>query len=272
MTCPTPQVLGATCYPNSYGFAQSEIGYRLLYCDALWMTLLLHICQRVLCHRTKVFNDCVRGFRSHTVMVMEFTSSVKVDFPDQDILTYVFGNTLFEENDPIWFNAANTKEYITLRQARSLTGRIGRYLRNLGVGTNGRGKDFVLCFVENQTLVGPTCFGVLCAGGVHSACPMSSTVAEVSRQIGLSKPKVMICSELTRSTAQKALQQAGLSDSVHLLVMDSSSCTFRNTVDGSSLPLEQLSWEPLTDPSVLDSTTALTLFSSGTTGVPKGTC
>jgi 4-coumarate--CoA ligase len=199
---------------------------------------------------------------------MIFDSEYHIDIPAVDLLTFLFSRTPFKDDDPIWINPANPANHVTLAQARDLTHRIGWSYRRLGVGAQGAGRDIVLTYVENQVMVAPNTFGVLCAGGVHATCSVTATAFELARQIGLSRPKVLVCSGQTRNAAKEAIQQSGLD--VRLFMMVSEQLDIVDMEDRSIIGAERLEWQRITDLAVLQKTTACLVYSSGTTGVPKG--
>ncbi|KAI1610622.1 4-coumarate-CoA ligase [Exophiala viscosa] len=198
-----------------------------------------------------------------------FNSDYQIDIPKQDILTFLFTKTPFKNNDPIWLDAINPKLNVTLAKAKELTQRIGQGLRDLGIGSKDGSEDIVLSYIENQVMVAPTTFGVLCASGIHATCPMTATAFELARQIKLSGPKILICSPQTRKVAEEAISQAG-NNNIKLLVMMSESLDIVDASGKSIISDKHLQWRRMTDPSVLENTTACLVYSSGTTGVPKG--
>ncbi|KAL2438795.1 Phenylacetyl-CoA ligase epaB [Exophiala dermatitidis] len=217
---------------------------------------------------------------------MIFSSQYHIDIPNEDILTFLFSRTRFKGNDPIWIDAINPDLFVTLSKARELTYRIGQGLRDLGIGVgkgagtksnndgkHGRDADdsIVLSFVENQVMVAPTLLGVLCAGGIHATCPMTATVFELARQIRLSKPRVLICSEQTRRVAEESIVQSGIGG-VKLLLMVSKTLDVVDANTKKSMVSKDriLRWRRISDPVQLENTTACLVYSSGTTGVPKG--
>ena len=202
---------------------------------------------------------------------MIFSSEYSIDIPNEDILTFLFSRTRFKEDDPVWIDAANPSLFVTLTRARDLTFRIGRGLRDLGIGARNGAKDIVLSFVENQVMVAPTLFGILCAGGIHATCPMTATAFELARQVRLSSPKILICSLQTKKVAEEAIKQSGIG-ALQLLVMASERLDVV-AADGKSITSSRiLQWKKISSPSVLETTTACLVYSSGTTGVPKGEC
>ncbi|KAK5196566.1 hypothetical protein LTR96_004190 [Exophiala xenobiotica] len=200
---------------------------------------------------------------------MIFDSEYHIDIPNEDILTFLFERTRFRPNDPIWLDAVNPDWHVTLSKARELTHRIGQGLRDLGIGARRGAEDIVLSFIENQVMVAPTLLGVLCAGGIHATCPMTATTFELTRQIKLSSPKILVCSPQTRKVAEESIAQSGLS-SIRLLVMMSESLDLSDASGKSIVSDRHLQWRRMTDQTELETTTACLVYSSGTTGVPKG--
>jgi acyl-coenzyme A synthetase/AMP-(fatty) acid ligase len=202
---------------------------------------------------------------------MIFQSDHSIDIPPIDILSFLFNETPFHEDDPIWLCPNDPSLFINLSQTRLLTGRIGYGLRSLGVGTNTSTEDIVLTFVENQVMVAPTMFGVICAGAIHSTCPVTATVFELCRQIQLSSPKILICSTITRAIAEEAIRNSGID--IILLVMRSGggACDVFDQTGKSIMCSRTLEWRRITSQEILERETACLVFSSGTTGIPKGT-
>lgn len=201
---------------------------------------------------------------------MIFSSESHVDIPSQDILTFLFSRSPFKDDDPVWIDAVNPSLHVTFSQARDLTHRIGQGYRDLGIGTHNGGEDIVLSYVENQVMVAPNVLGVLCAGGIHATCSVTATAFELARQVRLSRPKILICSEQSRKTAEEAISQSGLSN-VRLVVMVSDKLDIVDARGGESIvSRNKLQWQRITDPGVLEKTTACLIYSSGTTGIPKG--
>ncbi|KAK5227223.1 hypothetical protein LTR99_005353 [Exophiala xenobiotica] len=200
---------------------------------------------------------------------MIFDSEYHIDIPNEDILTFLFERTRFRPNDPIWLDAVNPDWHVTLSKARELTHRIGQGLRDLDIGARRGAEDIVLSFIENQVMVAPTLLGVLCAGGIHATCPMTATTFELTRQIKLSSPKILVCSPQTRKVAEESIAQSGLS-SIRLLVMMSESLDLSDASGKSIVSDRHLQWRRMTDQTELETTTACLVYSSGTTGVPKG--
>lgn len=202
---------------------------------------------------------------------MIFTPKYNISIPDVDVLSFLFSQTPFKDKDPIWIDPYDLSNTITLAEARNLTHRIGHTLRFYQIGANDDSNNIVLTFTQNQIMVAPCLLGVLCAGGIHSTCPATATAFELARQLKLTQPKVLICSAQTRTIAEQAISESGLKD-IKLLVMVSD-IGKHDLVDADShsvLSASQLDWKRITSRQDLENRTACVVFSSGTTGIPKG--
>lgn len=200
---------------------------------------------------------------------MIFQSDYSIDIPKVDILSFLFDETPFREDDPIWLCPNDPSLFINLSQTRLLTGRIGYGLRKLGLGTSTSTEDVVLTFVENQVMVAPTMFGVICTGAVHSTCPVTATAFELCRQIQLSSPKILICSMITRAVAEEAIHNSGIDIILLVMKSESGACDVVDQSGRSIMCSRTLEWHRITSQERLERETACLVFSSGTTGIPK---
>ncbi|OAP58070.1 hypothetical protein AYL99_07160 [Fonsecaea erecta] len=198
---------------------------------------------------------------------MIFESEYHISIPSVDLLTFLFSRTPFKDDDPVWINPASpNSNHVTLARARDLTHRIGQGYRDLGIRSD---RDIILSYLENQVMVAPNNLGVLCAGGVHATCSVTATAFELARQIRLSSPRIVICSPQTRQAAEEAIAESGV-DGVRLVIMMSDKLDIVDVNGRSIISDRKLQWQKVTDPAVLEKTTACLVYSSGTTGDPKG--
>lgn len=115
---------------------------------------------------------------------------------------------------------------------------------------------------------------MIAAGGVYSAASPSSTVADLYRQIDIGQSRLIICGEEHKDLASKAAKEAGLPLKNVLLLDSTANAWSFKSLDGSVDVLPEnggkLAWEPITDPKALRESLIIILWSSGTTGLPKG--
>ena len=122
-----------------------------------------------------------------------------------------------------------------------------------------------------QSLVSAALFGVIAAGGVYSAASPSSTVAELARQVKIGTSNLIICGSEHKDLAVKAAKECGLS-SARILLLESSPNWTLTSLDGQVkvLSQEKLDWQRITNRKALKDSLIVILWSSGTTGLPKG--
>jgi acyl-coenzyme A synthetase/AMP-(fatty) acid ligase len=206
---------------------------------------------------------------------MVFKSPYSLSLPNIDYLNYIFTSTVFKPNDKVWVEATTPSNYITQSRALELTQRIGAGLQSLGISrprsvTDER--DITLLCSENQVMTPVTMFGIINSGGVVCTCPPQASSMEIARQIGSCRPKVVICSPSILKTAKEAVKGSVLKDLPIAVMSSADGKQELKLLDGTSLISEKkLDLEKITDPDILSKRVCFLGYSSGTTGVPKGT-
>jgi long-subunit acyl-CoA synthetase (AMP-forming) len=114
-------------------------------------------------------------------------------------------------------------------------------------------------------------WSVIGAEGIYSAASPSSTPADLARQVKDGPGKVLVCSEDLQPLAEAAAKAAGL-PSRNVLILKSYPQVELYSIDGSvKCDFKQgLEWPRITDQRELENRTICILYSSGTTGLPKG--
>jgi long-subunit acyl-CoA synthetase (AMP-forming) len=181
------------------------------------------------------------------------------------------------ESTVLHAEAADPSNATTKAQTRLLTRQIAYILRHhFGVGSQGAGKDVIVGVSEGQVLLPSVFYGVIAASGVWSAASSTATPPELERQIRQGNSRLLITGPGCKDVVLKAAKAAGVPESRVLLLRSAghervlqNSATGQNYLDGLK-PSEVLDWERITDPQKLEDSLICLLYSSGTTGVPKG--
>ncbi|KFY58298.1 hypothetical protein V496_06205 [Pseudogymnoascus sp. VKM F-4515 (FW-2607)] len=205
-------------------------------------------------------------------MIYQNTKTIEV--PNVDILTLLFDHERCsaKEDSLLHTEAINPERSITKSQARVLTKQVAHGLRDgFGIGANGPGKDVVMVMCSGQSLLPMLFYGVIAAEGVYSAVSTSATVSELSKQMEQCPVSLLVCTPDTREVACKAAQKCALSDANIVVLESSSEWSLRSLSTGTNYISEkQLDWRRITDAKELENSLICLLFSSGTTGPPKG--
>ncbi|KAF2712707.1 4-coumarate-CoA ligase-like protein [Pleomassaria siparia CBS 279.74] len=201
--------------------------------------------------------------------------------PDVDVLTLLFDseNARTTEDRPIHISAADPSLILTVSRARHLTEATSSFLRrHFNIGANGAGKDIVSVISTGHYLLPVAFYGIIGAGGVFSAASSASTAGELSKQIQGASSEILICVADTKDVAVRAAEEAGWGKNGggRVLVMSEGKDWTIRPVEASGLgknlidEQQKLPWEKITDPKVLENSLITLIYSSGTTGLPKG--
>lgn len=165
-------------------------------------------------------------------------------------------------------------KHLTKARARQLTTQLAHALRHTyGIGRQGRDKDVVLVNTQGHYMLPALFYSTVAAGGIYSASSPSSTASELAYLVGLVEPKVIICDAHTKAVTEETVRQLKFGAERLLVLGDDPALELRTQGSGKRLelsPSRTLQWERITDQRALDESIICVLFSSGTTGLPKG--
>jgi 4-coumarate--CoA ligase len=149
--------------------------------------------------------------------------------------------------------------------------------RRFQVGAQGPNEDVVVLFSTGQPAYPAAVFGIIAAGGVASLASPSGTAHELARQVAAGKSKVLISSKDLLPVAQAAAKLVAWPVALCLLESEpdwSLRVVGEDAEAGGELRgallTERLTWERVTDERRLRESLIMLLYSSGTTGPPKG--
>jgi acyl-coenzyme A synthetase/AMP-(fatty) acid ligase len=165
-------------------------------------------------------------------------------------------------------------------RARSLTLTTSHALRkHFGIGENGAGKDICSVISTGHYLLPVLAYGIIGAGGVFSAASAASTAGELGKQIVGAGSRALVTCEATREVAVRAAEEAGwgVNGGGRVVVMsEGAEWALRVVGEDGGLGVNlveegaELEWERVTDARVLEESLVVLIYSSGTTGLPKG--
>lgn len=116
-------------------------------------------------------------------------------------------------------------------------------------------------------------WGTIAAGGVFSAASHSFTAEELARQITHGKSGVLIVTEDKIDVGRRAAEIAGLGRERVVVLESEPTWGFRALEGGKEMDAvdgPRLAWRRVTDREEQKRSLIVLLYSSGTTGVPKG--
>lgn len=211
---------------------------------------------------------------SKTPRIYRNTNLPHVDVPQVDLLTFLFEteHSLATDQTLLHVDAANPDVKLTKADLSDLTQRVAHGLRHqYGLGSNRIGQDVVTVISYGQVLIPAVYYGIIAAGGIYSAASPSSTISELARQIRTGKSNLIVCSSEHKDTVRAAAKECGVPES-RILVVGSIPKLSLTSIDGqtNAISNQKLKWERITDSTKLKKTIITILWSSGTTGLPKG--
>lgn len=175
----------------------------------------------------------------------------------------------------VYAEAGNEENRLTKCEVAHQTQTLAYNLReHFGIGTPRAGNGVVTCMSSNHLMLPVVFFAVIGAGGIYSAASTELGVAELTRQIQQSRSKFIVTGEDTAGICMEAATRCGISPNNVLILSRMGSerrlAPYDDRAKNLLAETRQLSIERISDPKVLEDRVIALLYSSGTTGVPKG--
>lgn len=173
--------------------------------------------------------------------------------------------------------AANPTNSVTKAEARNALKRIAHVFRSrYGIGAAGSGHDVVLSASIGSPFIPVLFYAVVAAGGVYSGASTEFTVHELVRQIQDADAKLLMCSPGSEERMMEAAKQCNIPLDCVLIIDSMTPGAWKLTCASDRLNVLDLKnglmleWTKILDEKELEHTTTCLLYSSGTTGLPKG--
>ncbi|KAF2103895.1 4-coumarate-CoA ligase [Rhizodiscina lignyota] len=200
-----------------------------------------------------------------------------VPVPQLDLLTFIFDSehSAFRsapDDIVLHAEAANPENKVTRGRFLAYIEQFAHGLRHqYGIGAKGPNEDVVVVMSTGQPLIPAVFFGIICAGGVVSSASHSFTPAELARQIKQGGSNLLVTSPDLRHVAFEAAKQCDLPMSRVLVIQSSPVWSFKSADGLVDIWSDQrLTWKRIMDREELKKSLIVLLYSSGTTGPPKG--
>ncbi|KAJ5170979.1 AMP-dependent synthetase/ligase [Penicillium coprophilum] len=197
---------------------------------------------------------------------MIFEPAERILLPTKDLLSYVFDEPGYDQNQPIYIDVSNPTRSISCNQARKLVRQLIAGLRASGLQKG----DCVLIHSFNDISYSILVLAIIGAGGIFTGSNPSYTSHELAHHIRASESKFFFSEPEILDSLLRATGEVNVPEQ-NLWVFDN----LGQTVPGGMRSWKQLlevgeeDWVRFNDLETCQQTTAARLFSSGTTGLPK---
>lgn len=196
---------------------------------------------------------------------MPFLADRKTEIPSQDLLSWIFDEVRYDQDQPIYIDCAKPERTISARQAKKIIRQIVA-----GLYANGfkRG-DCVALHSFNDIYYSIIFLGIIAAGGVFAGTNPSYTPYELVHHIKTSQSRFLLTEpEMIDQIKDAAAQQGIPQEKIFILDFLGQPIPQGFKPWSALLSHGERDWIRLNAEEAKD-ITATRLFSSGTTGLPK---
>ncbi|KAJ5651604.1 uncharacterized protein N7484_005327 [Penicillium longicatenatum] len=204
---------------------------------------------------------------------MPFSSRWSLDIPDISIPSFIFGSSsaaILPDKGPLFIDAKRPDINFTHHSYREFAKRLAVGLIDAGLKTGDR----VMLFSGNHIFSPIVIMGTVMAGGVYNSTNPGYMPHEVAYQLKTCQPTFLLVADNCLERALKGADMVGFNKKQIYQFGDPQSKTDSSIRSWAQLIASpergaKYQWEELNTPES-STRTAILIFSSGTTGLPKG--
>lgn len=204
---------------------------------------------------------------------MPFPSPFKpLAIPQCNIFSHLFADGRSTETEPIWIDAGDPSQTLSLSQAHNLARRFAVGLDDLEIPTG----SVVMLFAPNNIYIPAIYLAITGSKRIFTGANPGFTLQEVSDMMKLVNPTMLLVHPSRLETALAAARENGIPET-HIFLLSDTHCETHHAVKDwrSILASEEAGekWicDPLEGPAAAETIAAIN-WSGGTTGLPKGVC
>ncbi|KAJ5542743.1 hypothetical protein N7535_005167 [Penicillium sp. DV-2018c] len=197
---------------------------------------------------------------------MIFEPAVRTQLPTKDLLSHIFDEPQYDQDQPIYVDVHKPSRSISCNQARKIVRQLIAGLRAAGLQKG----DCVLIHSFNDINYSMLVLAIIGAGGIFTGSNPSYTPHELAHHIKASESKFLFSEPEIIDSLLRAAGEVGV-PAKNVWIFDNLDQPIPNGMRSwkQLLMVGEEDWVRFNDLKTASTTTAARLFSSGTTGLPK---